>query len=31
MVGRAARAGFGLDRDLSIDSLHRYNRSIDLL
>ena len=31
MVGRAARAGFGLDRVVCINSLHRYNRSIDLL
>jgi hypothetical protein len=32
MVGRAARAGFGLDRVVvSIDPLHRYNRSIEPL
>jgi len=31
MVGRAARADFGLDRVVRIDSVHRYNRSIDLL
>jgi hypothetical protein len=31
MVGRAARAGFGLDRVVSIDPLHRYTRSIEPL
>jgi hypothetical protein len=31
MAGKAARAGFGPARALRIDSLHRYNRSIDLL
>jgi hypothetical protein len=31
MVGKAARAGLGRDCVVKIDSLHRYNRSIDLL
>jgi hypothetical protein len=31
MAGKAARAGLGPARVLCIDTLHRYNRSIDLL